>query len=404
MVRSAGVEPIYAERVVAEKAQPASSRMKIGLIIYGSIDTISGGYLYDRKLVEHLRQQGDQVEILSLPRRNYAGQLFDNISGSLRRRIEEGGFDLLIQDELNHPSLFWLNLGLKSQLHAPIVSIVHHLRCSEAHNRREKILYRWVERRYLQSVDAFIFNSAATRRAVEALAGVRTPSIIAHPAGDQLYPALTEAEVVSRARQTGPLRFLFLGNVIPRKGLHVLLAALDRIKDLDWTLWIAGDLSADPGYARSLKKQADRLELGDRVTLLGILGEDVLASRMRRSHLLVVSSFHEGFGIAYLEGMGFGLPAIATTSGGASEIITHGVNGFLAPPGDVDGLAAILRWVLEDRRLLVTLSLAALRRYTQQPTWEETSERIRGFLLGLIDENRSKKLGSTGQNSYKGKK
>ena len=72
--------------------------MKIGLLIYGSLDTVSGGYLYDRKLVEYLRAQGDTVEIISLPWRNYAAHLMDNF----RFRLPPG-LDLLIEDELNHP-------------------------------------------------------------------------------------------------------------------------------------------------------------------------------------------------------------------------------------------------------------------------------------------------------------
>ena len=57
--------------------------MKIGFVIYGSLDTLSGGYLYDRKLVEYLRAQGDTVEIISLPWRNYAAHLTDNFSFKL---------------------------------------------------------------------------------------------------------------------------------------------------------------------------------------------------------------------------------------------------------------------------------------------------------------------------------
>ncbi|MFL7868236.1 MAG: glycosyltransferase family 1 protein, partial [Anaerolineales bacterium] len=78
--------------------------MKFGLVIYGSLDTLSGGYLYDRKLVEYLRKQGDSVEIISLPWRNYAAHLTDNFHFRLPPDL-----DLLIQDELNHPSLLSAN-------------------------------------------------------------------------------------------------------------------------------------------------------------------------------------------------------------------------------------------------------------------------------------------------------
>ena len=67
--------------------------MKIGFIIYGSINTLSGGYMYDRKLVEYLRAQGDTVEIISLPWRNYAAHLADNFSFKL-----SSDFDILIQE------------------------------------------------------------------------------------------------------------------------------------------------------------------------------------------------------------------------------------------------------------------------------------------------------------------
>ena len=104
--------------------------MKIGLIIYGSLDTVSGGYLYDRKLVESLRKRGDQVEIISLPRRNYAAHLTDNFHFRLPR-----GFDLIIEDELNHPSLLEANRREHSH---PIVSLVHNLHSPRAAFRMAK--------------------------------------------------------------------------------------------------------------------------------------------------------------------------------------------------------------------------------------------------------------------------
>src|SRR3989304_6666951 len=98
--------------------------MKIGLIIYGSLNTLSGGYLYDRKLADYLRAQGDTVEVISLPWRNYAAHLTDNLSFKL-----PGDLDILLQDELNHPSLIGANRSKHSH---PVISLVHHLRCSEA--------------------------------------------------------------------------------------------------------------------------------------------------------------------------------------------------------------------------------------------------------------------------------
>jgi len=98
---------------------------------------------------------------------------------------------------------------------------------------------------------------------------------------------------------------------------------------------------------------------------------------------LAVPSFYEGYGIAYLEGMGCGLPAIGTTAGGAMEIIDHGINGFLIPPGDSNALSRYLNELNQDRERLKSMSLAAYRRFNAHPTWQASCEKILDFLVSL---------------------
>ncbi len=359
--------------------------MRLGLIIYGSLETVSGGYLYDRKLVDFLQAQGDRVEIVSLPWRNYASHLGDNLSTALYRRLKALQVDVLLQDELNHPSLAWLNTRLKADLRCPIVTIVHHLRCSEQRPAWLNRIYRLVERRYLESTDALVLNSRATRDAVAGMGlDLRTiPQLVAYPAGNRLVADIQEAEIARRAFQTGPLRLLFLGNLIPRKGLHTLLTALEGLPENAFTLTVVGSPAADTAYAHTIGCQLARARLDNRVHLAGALPDGRLVELLRASHVLVVPSTYEGFGIVYLEGMGFGLPAIATSRGGAQEIITHGVNGFLIPPGDAARLAKHLEELASDRERLLQFSLAARRRYLAHPTWESTARSIRDFLGDL---------------------
>jgi len=357
--------------------------VRVGLVIYGSLETISGGYLYDRKLVEHLLRQGDDVEVISLPWRSYFLHLLDNLSRSLRRSLRSARFDILLQDELNHPSLFWLNTRLKEGLPYPVFTIVHHLRSSERRPAWQNRLYLQIERRYLRGVDGFVFNSQTTLRAVEQLGvdlSIR-PHIVAYPAGDQLAAQISEAEIARRAAEPGPLRILFLGNLIPRKGLHTLLAALEGTPAGVCVLSVVGSQGVDPRYAGSIRRQIEQTGLARRVRLLGALGTQELEDCLRSHHLLAVPSTYEGYGIVYLEGMGFGLPAVATTAGAAGEIITHGVDGFLVPPEDAPALARCLERLAKDRPQLTAMGLAARRRYRTQPTWEQTAGKIRDFLL-----------------------
>jgi glycosyltransferase involved in cell wall biosynthesis len=365
--------------------------MRLGLIIYGSLETVSGGYLYDRKLVEYLRAQGDQVEIVSLPWRNYTRHMGDNFSMALYRRLKALEVDVLLQDELNHPSLAWMNTRLKRDIRCPIATIVHHLRSSEERPAWLNRFYKLVERRYLETTDALVLNSRATREAVAGIGidpGTR-PHLVAYPAGNRLEEDIPEAEISRRAFQSGPLRLLFLGNLIPRKGLHTLLAALEILPESAFTLTVVGSSAADQAYVRAIGHQLARTSLGNRVIMAGALEDGKLIELLRASHVLVVPSSYEGFGIVYLEGMGFGLPAIAATRGGAQEIITHGVDGYLIPPGDAARLAEYLGGLATDRERLLQFSQAARQRYLAHPTWEDTTRSIRGFLRDLAATRRN---------------
>ncbi|MCB9421630.1 MAG: glycosyltransferase family 4 protein [Ardenticatenaceae bacterium] len=353
--------------------------MRIGLIIYGRIETISGGYLYDRKLVAHLRQMGDTVEIVSLPWLGYGRALLHNFSPELRQRLSQARFDLLLQDELNHPSLFWLNRQLKGKVPYPIISVVHHLRCSEMRPAWQNGLYRLVERQYLDSVDGFLFNSETTRAVVEELVGKR-PYHIAYPAGDQFQPEMSDSAIRARAYEPGPLRILFVGNVIPRKGLHVLLDALARLPRESWRLDVVGDTAVAPFYTQSIHAQIREENLSPNVTLTGSLPDDELFRWMEQSHLLIVPSSYEGYGIVYLEGMSFGLPAIAGRGGAAHEIITDGVNGFLVDHQQTNQLTSHILNLHQNREKLAEMSLAAHQRYLAHPTWSDSMAGARKFI------------------------
>lgn len=351
--------------------------MYIGLIIYGSLDTISGGYLYDRQLVGHLRGEGNRVDVVSLPWGNYGRFLTQNLSLALYHHLHHTPFDILLQDELNHPSLFLLNRWLRRRVSYPIISIVHHLRCSEARPTWQNGFYRWVERLYLQTADSFIFNSQTTRQVVESL-GVKRPFVVAYPAGDRFQPALTPAQMVARAHQPGPLRLLFVGNLIPRKGLHLLIEALAHLPRGEYQLAVVGNTAVSPAYTAHIHAQLKTAELTPYVTLHNTLPDAQLANQFAHSHVLVVPSSYEGFGIVYLEGMAFGLPAIAGIQGAAHEMITEGENGWLVVDSAV--LAHRLHTLHTNRFLLAAMSQAAHNRYLAHPTWQHSMAQISTFL------------------------
>ena len=107
----------------------------------------------------------------------------------------------------------------------------------------------------------------------------------------------------------------------------------------------------------------DAHDMEEQVHFLGSLNDEQLKDLLMSSHVLVVPSSYEGFGIAYLEGMSFGLPAIGSEAGGAVEIIHPGEDGYLITPGDVDALAKHIQGLATDRRKLEKMSRAARQRF-----------------------------------------
>jgi glycosyltransferase involved in cell wall biosynthesis len=358
--------------------------MRVGLVIYGDLEFASGGFLYDRMLVKALRRSGDTVDVLSLPWKSYAECLLQNNDRHIRSLLLGWNGDLLLEDELAHPSLFTLNRTIRRARGIPIVSIVHHLRTSEKLSWPGSAVYRHVERSYLRTVDQFVLNSEITRRTVEKLLGCPCPGIVVPPGGDRLGQGMTEGEIRRRAATPGPLRVLFVGNIIPRKGLLTLLEALGSLPRDAWRLTVVGSPGMHPGYARRVERTVAERGLEENVHMRGHLDDALLADELRTHHVLAVPSRYEGFGIVYLEAMGFGVVPIACRAGGAAEIIEDGRSGYLLPSGNAQALADAIGMLSADRERLRSIALEARRRYQAFPGWDQGMGQVREHLRSLV--------------------
>jgi glycosyltransferase involved in cell wall biosynthesis len=353
--------------------------MRLGLAIYGSLDQLSGGYLYDRMVVQALRRRGHEVQLVELPDRGYLRNLLSGFAGM---PPATSGLECLLQDELCHPSLLGFNRRLRrSGFTGRIVTLLHHPLSAERRPGWANALYRSVERAYLAGVDAVVCTSYATRSALVGLAQPDMPCLVAQPGRDHLSGSLSPERIRRRAQETGPLQILFLGNLIPRKGLDTLLQALAGLEPASWELSVAGSPEMAPAFAGRLRRQADRLGLNGRVRWMGPLSHPELEGLLPRMHLLAVPSQHEGFGIAYLEGMAFGLPALASASGGARDLVREAENGYLIAPGDAQTLAQRIQQLAKDRGRLAEMGIAARRTWEAHPTWEETTAAIEAYLM-----------------------
>lgn len=354
--------------------------MKVGFILYGSLDARSGGYRYDRELVRRLEARGATVEIIAQPWRPYPRRLADNFHRGFRRRVAQAQLDVLLEDELNHPSL--LRMASTPNL-PPRIAIVHHLRLSERHSPFANALYRRVERRYLDGVDAFICNSDTTASVVRETSARWRPLLVAKPGGRVVTEPPSLATVHAKASQK-PLRILYVGQLTSRKGLLTLLDAVAALPRGSWKLDVVGDSDAEPRYARRCRFRARGF--GDAARFHGHLDGEALDAAYRKAHVLCVPSQYEGYGIVYAEALQYGLPAIGTQGGAAHEIVEDGRSGFLVPVDSPPAVAAALSQLQSSERLAL-MSVQALERANTLPTWRKSMDSAVDFVEQIVADS-----------------
>lgn len=172
-------------------------------------------------------------------------------------------------------------------------------------------------------------------------------------------------------------RALFVGRVLPHKGVHDLIDALPPGMGLD----IVGP-EPDADYGASLRSIA----AGHDVAFVGPVPDRDLIERYGRALCVVLPSVHHNrFGVSttvpellgqtLLEAMACGTPAIATNVGGMPETIMDGVTGFVVPPGDPRALRACLDRLACDESLVEQMGRAAVAHVRSRFTWDRVVDR-----------------------------
>lgn len=337
---------------------------RVVFAVPGSLDTPTGGYAYDKRIMAELRRLGWDVECLDI------GDGFPSPDATTRSTARS----LLLEVPNGRPIVIdGLALGVLPDIAAevasghPLLGLVHHPLALEWGLSAERTdALRRSEQAALASVREVVVTSPATAKLVASDYGVPAERItVARPGND---PAPR-----SRGSRDGAPHLLSVGAVTPRKGFDVLVAALATLAELPWRLTIAGDLTRDPNEAARLSACISQYKLTDRVTLLGEVSSERLAALYDQADVFVLASRFEGYGMAYSEALSRGLPVIGTNAGAIPDTVPQAA-GLLVSPGDVAELAAALSHVIADAALRRRLSDGAWASAGQLPTWQQSAE------------------------------
>jgi glycosyltransferase involved in cell wall biosynthesis len=339
----------------------------------GSLETPTGGYAYDRRIIAELERLGWHIELIDVGE-GFPWPTEATLATAHARLLKvPGGWPIAV-DGL----AFGVLPEIASELagHNPLLALVHHpLALEWGLSDDQADILRRSERAALASAQGVVVTSAVTSRIVASDYGVPLSRItVARPGNDSVPRA--------RGSQVGPPHLLSVGAVVPRKGFDVLVAALATLSSVPWRLTIAGDLTRDATTAARLRAEITRHGLTDRIAVLGAVSSRRLATLYDTADLFVLSSHFEGYGMAYSEALAHGLPVIGTTAGAVAETVPREA-GLLVAAGDPAALAAAMRRVITDSGLRARLADAAFAVSRQLPTWRQSGLIFAGALEKL---------------------
>jgi glycosyltransferase involved in cell wall biosynthesis len=335
--------------------------------IPGDLSTPTGGYRYDRRVMEELRALGWNVHHLALPG-DFPAPSEESLHETERLLGKTPKDAVILFDGL---ALGALPAEILDRVPRRYVALVHHplaLETGISHERAATLAE--CERAALRRMRHVVVTSRPTAALLAADFGVAPGQITIAEPGTESAP---------RARGHKAMRLLGVGSITPRKGFDTLVAALSKLADLDWECRIAGSLDRDPEAAENLQKQIASADLQNRVHLLGSLSDEALNDEYDRATLFVLPSHFEGYGMAFTEALARGLPIVACEGGAVTTTVPTDA-GVFVKAGDADALASTLRWLITNPDEIKKRADAAWKAAQNLPRWPQTAARIAGAL------------------------
>ena len=338
----------------------------------GDLNSPTGGYAYDRRIIAGLKSLGWEIELIGLGE----GYPFPNPAQAEDVKAQLQGLTPGVPMVIDGLALGALpEVAACVAKHHPLIALIHHPLAFEfGLNQEQAALLKQSETEALGHATGVIANSPATARDLHRHYGVPIDRIAVVLPGTDRSVHQRERSLTTNGNRDA-VRLLSVGSIIPRKGFHDLIEALAPLADLPWTLSIAGDTTRNAGAFEQLIGDIMRFGFEGRVQALGAVSDAELISLYSQADAFVLASLFEGYGMVYAEAMAYGLPIVATTGGAIPDTVPL-VAGVLVMPGDVSALTLALKSVIEDAPYRARLSSGALQVAAQQPTWDQAAQQF----------------------------
>jgi glycosyltransferase involved in cell wall biosynthesis len=292
-------------------------------------------------------------------------------SRAAARVAREGGFDVL--------HAFWpipqgvLGLHAKRKTGLPLVSTFFGVELTWM--ERQFPFLAPLLRRIVRGSDAVTAISTYTARRLQAQVSGVDPAIIPFGAAVDAPPEPPPYTYDGER----PFELLFVGRLVERKGVHLLIEALGTLPP---TRRVVLNVVGDGPDRPRLQAQAERLGLGGRAVFHGFVSKEELQRRLETCDAFVLPAVidakgdTEGLGVVLIEAMSYARPVIASAAGGIVDIVRDGRNGFLVPPGDGPALAGAIGRMMDDPAAARTLGLHGREDAESGFGWDVIADRL----------------------------
>lgn len=334
----------------------------------GDINTATGGYVYARRMMQALTEQGWLVCPLALGD-GFPWPTAATCEQALVRLKDVPNGHLLVIDGLALGVLPQAAQHLR-QLGRPFTALVHHPLAREAGitiDNAQRL--HQSEHDALECASGVIATSAETARTISKDFDLLLENIVvAYPGTDRP----SRAPSIKSAPTKRPKRLLSVGSLVPRKGFDVLIQALAPLTALDWQLKIVGDDTRDLATTEYIQKLIQWYHLQDRIECTGAVDQETLLDHFATADLFVLASSYEGYGMAFAEAIAAGLPIIGTTGGAIPDTVPR-TAGILVEPGNINAFSQAIKQLLTHEALYEQLKQGAQVCASDLPTWGQSA-------------------------------
>jgi glycosyltransferase involved in cell wall biosynthesis len=342
-------------------------------IVPGRLETRTGGYEYDRRMVAGLPTRGWSVEVR---------ELHASFPYPTSEALEDAGRALAAIPARTTVLIDGLALGAmpfqveREASRLRIVALIHLPLAAEIGITSDMAArLESSERRAISRASLVVVTGKRTTVTLENY-GI-PPDLIA------VVEPGTDRAPLARGSQDGLLRLLCVATLNPGKGHELLIGALAATPHRNWHLVCAGSLDRHVPTVQRLRANLRTHGLESRVSLVGDLDSARLAACYDSADLYVSATLHETYGMAVAEALARGLPVVSTKTGAIPDLVGDRA-GVLVPPGDRDALTGALDRVLGDPHLRVRLADGARCVRDRLPTWEDAVSRMADALEQVV--------------------